>query len=55
MSKKKKNIDKLEESVMLAHAAGMTYAEYQRKESLGLVKIAKGKLLIKGKDYCKEV
>lgn len=55
MSKRKKNPDKLEEAVVLAHAAGMSYAECQRRETLGLVKIANGKLLFKGKDYCKGV
>ena len=51
MSKRKRHTDKLEETVIIAHAAGMTYAEYQRKETLGFVKIAKGQLLVKGKDY----
>lgn len=55
MVSRKKRPDQLGETVMLAHAAGMSYAEYQRRETLGLVKIANGKLLFKGKDYCKGV
>ena len=42
---KKKNETPLEEAVRLAMAHGMTYAEFQQKESLGLVKIKNGKLI----------
>lgn len=47
----KKSEDKLEQIVKAVTAAGMTYAEYQRMETLGLVKIVRGKVLVKGKDY----
>lgn len=49
--KSKKSKDKLEAVIDAVEKSGMTYAEYQRKETLGLVKIARGKVLIKGKDY----
>lgn len=49
--KSSNNVDKLLETVRLAEKNGMTYAELQQKESLGLVKIENGKLLIKGRDY----
>lgn len=42
---KKKNETPLEEAVRLAMAHGMTYAEFQQKESLGLVKIKNGRLI----------
>lgn len=48
---KTNNVDKITEAVRLATKNGMTYAELQVKESLGLVKIVKGKLLLKGRDY----
>ena len=49
--KPKKHKDALEEVVILAMREGMTYAQFQRKESLGLAKIRNGKLLLKGRDY----
>lgn len=49
--KKHNNVDKLLETVRLAEKNGMTYADFQRKESLGLAKIKDGKLLLKGRDY----
>lgn len=48
---KKKKGDLLEETVKLVESAGMTYSEFQKKETLGLAKIKDGKLLIKGRDY----
>lgn len=50
MSKKVKR-NALEEAVSLAEKNGMTYAEFQKKETLGLAKIVNGRLLIKGRDY----
>ena len=44
-------MDKLSEAVKLAHENGLSYAEYQRMESLGLACISHGRLLIAGKDY----
>jgi len=43
--------DKLDEAVRLAAENNMTYAEFQAKESLGLVKIKNGRLLRAGVDY----
>lgn len=48
---KKKKRDYLEEVLELVHKNGMTYSEFQQKETLGLAKIENGKLLIKGRDY----
>lgn len=42
---KKKNETPLEEAVRLAMAHGMTYAEFQQMESLGLVKIKDGRMI----------
>lgn len=50
-NKPKKQKDALEEAVVLAMREGMTYAQFQQKESLGLAKIVNGKLLLKGRDY----
>lgn len=49
MKKSKEN--SLDEVLKLIHQNGMTYSEFQKKESLGLAKIENGKLLIKGRDY----
>lgn len=54
MAKKKpktNNIDKIAEFARIANNNGMTYAELQYKETLGLVKVKRGKLLVKGIDY----
>lgn len=48
---KRNNVDDITKVIRLAAKYGMTYAELQCKESLGLVKIVNGKLLFKGKDY----
>ena len=48
---KRKNVDKVTEAVILAAKYGMTYGELQQKESLGLLKIVNGKLLIKVEDH----
>lgn len=48
---KKRNEPELERVVRLALAAGMTYKEFQQKETLGLVRVGKDRLLFKGKDY----
>ena len=48
---RRKNVDKITEAVRLAARYGMTYGELQQKESLGLLKIANGKLLIKVEDH----
>ena len=42
---KKKNETPLEEAVRLAMAHGMTYSEFQKMESLGLVKIKNGRMI----------
>ena len=46
-----KEIPKLELAVKLARQNGMTYAEFQQKETEGKAKIVGDKLLIKGRDY----
>ena len=51
MTKSKNNVDKLLETMRLAEKNGMTYSEFQQKESLGLARIVGGKLLLKGRDY----
>lgn len=44
----KKSVEpELEQVVRLLVAAGMTYSEFQQKETLGLAKIVNGQLLIK--------
>lgn len=48
----KKNYEsEFDKCVRLCRENGLTYAEFQKKESLGLAKIVGGKLLIKGRDY----
>lgn len=48
---KKNNVDKITEFARLANQNGMTYGELQAKEQLGLVKVYRGRLLVKGRDY----
>lgn len=48
---KVKPLSKLEKTVQLAKKHGMSYAEMQQKETLGLLKIKGGRLLFKGRDY----
>lgn len=38
-------MDKLSEAVKLARENGMSYAEYQRMESLGKARIANGRMI----------
>lgn len=44
-------MDKLSEAAKLAHENGLSYAQYQRMESLGLAYISHGKLYIADRDY----
>lgn len=48
---KRKKVDKITEAIKLAARYGMTYGELQQKESLGLLKIFNGRLLIKVEDH----
>lgn len=41
----------LEKAVQIAHRYGMTYAELQKQETLGYLKIKGDRLLIQGVDY----
>ena len=46
-----KELNKLDEAVKLAAENNMTYAQFQQKESLGLVKIQNGRFMRAGVDY----
>lgn len=44
-------MDNLSEAVKLAHENGLSYAQYQQMETMGLACISHGRLLIAGRDY----
>ena len=48
---KKYNEPELERVVRLAAAAGLSYSEFQKLETLKLAKVGKDRILFKGKDY----